>query len=93
MLHNWLPLYIEGEELASLSDTRQFMQDVKHFRMARWDVTYLEYGHCFYDGDVMTRKIVLAHDAWRPVENPYWYWLNNQLAECEASPQHCVLDS
>ncbi|CEG58639.1 hypothetical protein [Legionella fallonii] len=89
--HNWLPLYIDGEELASQEDAGQFIRGVKTFLMAKWDVTYLETGHCFYGGDPITNKIILAHDAWRPQDNFYWHWINrDKLAECNApSPEKC----
>lgn len=90
--HHWLPLYIEGEELASEEDTQQFIQGVEAFRVAKWDEHYLENGHCFYHGTPITHQIILAHDAWRPKDSPYWHWIHHdKLAECHAfSPAHCV---
>ncbi|WP_156875070.1 hypothetical protein [Legionella micdadei] len=92
LFHDWLPLYIDGEELARQIDTLQFIKGVKVFVAAKWDKAYLENGHCFYHGDPITNKVILAHDAWRPKESPYWHWINHgTLAECHApSPENCA---
>ena len=91
-LHHWLPLYIEGEELASHQAILAFEREVTDFQMARWSRNYLEYGHCFYVGTgTMTDKIVLAQDAWRPSSNAPWQWITSRvLAECRTSqPADC----
>lgn len=86
LFHDWLPLYIDGEELASELDTQQFISGVIHFAFARWDENYLENGHCFYNGTPITQKIILAHDAWRPKKDSYWHWISrNKLAECHTT--------
>lgn len=86
----WLPLYIEGEELASQNDVTQFIHDVTEFKAARWSWWYLESGHCFYAGFDMTKKIILAHDTGRPVDTNNWHWIEpNRLAECVISPTEC----
>lgn len=81
----WLPLYIEGEELASKSDVNKFREHVERFSVARWHNHYLEYGHCFYQGsDPIVEKITFAHDAWRPTNASVWIWRMPTLAECFA---------
>ena len=84
--HEWLPLYIEGEELASTQDVNTFKQHITSFDVARWDRVYLENGHCFYKGtDPMLDKITFAHMAWRPVVNDQWYWTSPaKSAECRS---------
>lgn len=83
----WLPLYIEGEELASDRDVKQFQDHVNTFKIAKWDASYLENGHCFYEGtDPILNKITFAQDAWRPLEIPPWVWIKeNVLAECDSA--------
>lgn len=82
--HTWLPLYKEGEELASAHDVATFMQSVRQFVTARWDKSYLESGHCFYQGnDPIIEKIIFAHDAFRPKMNFNWQWIElNAQAVC-----------
>lgn len=82
--HQWIPLYIDNEELASDLDVAKFQSHVKQFLIARWNKDYLESGHCFYQGnDPILSKIVFAQDAWRPEQNIEWIWLKeNALAEC-----------
>ncbi|MFA5960711.1 MAG: hypothetical protein WC785_09355 [Tatlockia sp.] len=89
--NQWLPLYQEGEELASTKDTLQFIEEVTAFHSARWSSAYLENGHCFYEGGLMTQKIILAQDAWQPGNEGYWQWLKpKSLAECiHSSPKAC----
>lgn len=87
----WLPLYIEGEELASKEDQQAFIQGVERFEVARWDTMYLENAHCFYSGKPATRKMILAHDAWRPENSTGWQWkIIDNAAECSlAFPTYC----
>jgi hypothetical protein len=82
--NHWLPLYIEGEELASDNDVQNFKNHLTQFVVARWDRVYLENGHCFYAGtDPIISKIVFAQDAWRPVQGGKWSWKNpDKTAEC-----------
>lgn len=82
--NGWIPLYIEGEELASEKDMQNFKQNLTDFVVARWDTTYLESGHCFYQGtDPILSKIIFAQDAWKPVQSGKWVWKNsNKIAEC-----------
>lgn len=82
----WLPLYQDNEELASSSDTLLFESHVEKFDVARWSYDYAESGHCFYKGsDPILKQIVLAQDAWRPLENQYWTWIKpNKFAECHS---------
>lgn len=83
----WLPLYKEGEELASAHDVDQFRAHITEFVVAKWGKVYLENGHCFYKGDdPILEKIVFAQDAWRPVKNSHWTWINaNALAVCDST--------
>lgn len=83
----WLPLYKEGEELASDHDVNIFKQHITSFDVARWDHVYLENGHCFYKGtDPMLDKVIFAHMAWRPVVNDEWHWVSPaKSAECYSS--------
>lgn len=87
----WLPLYIDREELASTNDVEKFKANVTSFSVAKWDKSYLENGHCFYKGnDPIMDKIIFAQDAWQPVTNSYWSWLDaKKLAACYAETQHC----
>jgi len=87
----WLPLYIDREELASTNDVEQFKANVTSFSVAKWDQSYLENGHCFYKGnDSIVDKIIFAQDAWQPVTNSYWHWLDaKKLAACYTEIQHC----
>ena len=82
----WQPLYIEGEELASYQDVETFKKHVTRFTVAKWSATYLESGHCFYQGtDPILDRIVYAHDAWQPVTNTIWSWLfPGKYAECRS---------
>lgn len=84
---NWLPLYIDGEELASLHDVAQFQKYVTQFAIAKWNTSYLESAHCFYSGDgAIVNQIVLAQDAWRPVNDTHWSWIKiNKIAECSST--------
>lgn len=84
--NSWIPLYIEGEELASIQDIEHFKQQLSEFRVAKWDKDYLESAHCFYQGsDPILNKIVFAQDAWRPATNNFWSWIRpNAHAECQA---------
>lgn len=92
-LLDWLPLYKEGEELASTLDVMTFRQHITHFDVAKWSTEYLENAHCFYRGDdPMVDRIVLAQDAWRPLVMGHWAWLiPYQLAECRSfNVHHCL---
>src|SRR5690242_20464554 len=74
--HSWLPLYKEGEELASNIDVIKFRSHVQKFEFARWDTTYLESAHCFYSGDDgILEKITFARDSWRPFSTENWNWV------------------
>jgi hypothetical protein len=80
----WIPLYIDNEERAFNKDVQQFKKNVTDFIVARWDSSYLENGHCFYQGtDPIISKIILANDAWRPVQGEKWQWkIYDRIAEC-----------
>lgn len=79
---DWLPLYQQYEELASVQDVALFKAHVTGFKKAVWDRKYLENGHCYYVGnDPIINKIVFAQDAWRPAENAQW---QNVRAECRS---------
>jgi hypothetical protein len=80
----WLPLYKEGEELASNQDVETFRKHVVNFEIGRWSTGYLDSAHCFYQGtDPMVSKIVLAQKTWQPVMNPHWFWRKPEhFAEC-----------
>lgn len=80
----WLPLYINGEELISAVDEELFKKHVTGFFVAKWDISYLENGHCFYKGDdPIVEKVIFAQDAWQPVTNDHWNWtIQKKLAEC-----------
>lgn len=82
----WLPLYINGEELASTADVEQFRKHSTEFAVAKWNSSYLESAHCFYKGtSPVLSTIVLAQDAWRPISNGYWVWIQpNTSAECRS---------
>lgn len=84
---DWQPLYINHEELASDADVQKFRSHVTQFTVAKWSTTYLENGHCFYQGtDPIVDHIVYAHDAWRPVSNGVWSWfVADRFAECRSS--------
>lgn len=91
--HSWLPLYKDGEELASARDVEKFKKNVVNFQIARWSADYLESAHCFYQGtDPIIDKIVFAQDAWQPETSPNWIWRNPKyFAECLSSNlQNCV---
>lgn len=83
---DWLPLYVDNEELASEHDTQLFQKHVRQFQTARWSSSYLEHGHCFYQGgDPILSKIVLAKDAWQPETSAHWSWVKpRSLAECNS---------
>lgn len=87
LFFNWLPLYQEGEELASEKDTQQFQTVITDFVEGQWSADYLESAHCFYKGnDPIFKHIVLAQDAWRPVTNDYWHWITfEKLAVCHST--------
>ncbi len=94
-LNNWLPLYVQNEELVSAADFELFKSNVTGFSMARWSKAYLEDGHCFYEGNnFITAKIVLARDARRPVATGSWQWLQtDSLAQCTQSIPDCGFNS
>lgn len=89
--NSWMPLYQYGEELASEKDVKEFRKHVSGFHIARWSNRYLEYAHCFYEGDApIVQSMVFAHDAWRPEKSNYWTWIRpSSLAECATSPDVC----
>jgi len=79
--HSWLPLYVDQEELASDADVALFIKDVESLEVAQWNPAYLESAHCFYDGKQLAKKIVFAHDAWRPLLPGKWR-VKDKFAEC-----------
>ncbi len=94
--NTWLPLYKEGEELASLADIEKFKAHVTHLELAVWDTAYLENAHCFYQGDdSIVNRITIAHDAYRPSQTINWRWIQpGRRAECSPmQPQDCRLVS
>lgn len=94
-LNNWLPLYVQNEELVSHADFELFKSKISRFSIAKWSKAYLENGHCFYEGnDLITGRIILARDAWRPITTGSWQWLKiDSFAECFQSIQNCGFNS
>lgn len=89
---HWLPLYVENSEMAMDADVEKFSENVTNFVVARWDRSYLEFAHCFYQGtDSIMDKIVFAHDAAYPAQQPAWSWSNpDRSAECVSrQPLEC----
>lgn len=84
--NHWLPLYIDGEELASDKDVALFARNVDSFANAKWSASYLESAHCFYHGNhTLNQKIIFAQDAWQPSSSNKWQWLvPKKLAECDS---------
>jgi hypothetical protein len=79
----WLPEYVDNEELASQDDIDHFIATVKRFNRAEWSGDYLEMAHCFYDGN---DKIVLARDMLKPnaISDPFWHAVNQKkLWRCQ----------
>ena len=85
----WLPLYKDGEELASQEDVEKFKKHVMSFETAIWSGDYLESAHCFYRGeDAIVNKIIFGQDSWNPVTSQYWYWERPaRIAKCNSSVQ------
>ena len=81
---SWMPLYIEGEELASEEDIAKFSKTVTGFSHAQWDTQFLEAGHCFYKGsDPVVEKITLARDMLKPkLDDPFWKMLGPKNFIC-----------
>lgn len=88
---DWLPLYINNEELASYEDVRHFEKAVTRFTAARWSSDYQEMAHCFYAGDdAIITTITFAHQSAYPLAARDWHWLEKErLAECRAEPFAC----
>jgi hypothetical protein len=86
--NGWLPLYIDGEELASREDVTEFKKNITHFALAKWSASYLENGRCIYEGTTsICNKIILGKDAWHPNDRDnHWLWITpNKIAECYSS--------
>ncbi len=90
-LNEWLPLYQDNEELAFDADLLKVKAHVTRFVKARWDYSYLESAHCFYEGDdPIFNRIVFAQDAWNPVSTSTWSWVVPRFAaECLSDVQSC----
>lgn len=88
---NWLPLTIEGEELASEAAVQAFKTHVQAWQRAEWSAQFLEYAHCFYEGDdAIVMQLTFAHDAFRPESKPQWVWQSGKRqAICRESVEAC----
>lgn len=89
-LNGWLMLYEDTEEQAQDQDAEKFKQSVTYFEAAKWNPYYLESAHCFYaltqsDG----KNIILAHDAFGPVQSIDWVWTPKTQATCTANEALC----
>jgi len=82
---HWLPLYVDLEELASDADVNNFKLHITTFSKAEWNPLYLESGRCIYERDDSQNNIVLSRDAWSPVENEHWQWLQKKIAACDST--------
>lgn len=86
----WLPLTIDGEELASQAAVSLFKTHVQTWQQAKWSTNFLEYAHCFYQGDNdIVAQITFAHDAFAPQPTPQWVWQTTKEARCNESLDSC----
>lgn len=78
----WLPEYVNNEELAAQQDIDEFIATATRFTKAEWSGDYQEMAHCFYNGD---DKIVLARNMLKPnmISNPFWHRINKKLLRCK----------